>query len=89
MKWIKSQSIVKVIALWVMISFLGTSIAVPDSSYAQNLSGIQSSVNPSIIPVMLKGIKVLPNEPLRFDFIFDPGNSKLENTELKQTCRFS
>ncbi|MFH0753033.1 MAG: Fic family protein [Candidatus Omnitrophota bacterium] len=48
------------------------------SVYAQSaltlpLPGMRVSLSPAAQPPLLKGIKVYPNEPLRFDFILDRG----------------
>ncbi len=41
-------------------------------------------LSPGFHPVVLKGIKVYPQNPFHFDFIIDTGNSKLKEKELKQ-----
>ena len=42
------------------------------------------SLSPGFTPVMLKGIKINPENPLQIDFIVDTGNSKFKEEELKQ-----
>ena len=42
--------------------------------------GLTQGFNPAVI----KGLKVFEDNPLRFDFIVDAGDTKLQNEELKQ-----
>ena len=46
--------------------------------------GIMVSLSPAFAPPMLKGIKVHPDNPFRFDFILDKGDSQLGNDQLKE-----
>jgi len=45
--------------------------------------GVMVRLSPSFNPLILKGIKVHPDNPFRFDFILDKGDSRLNNDELK------
>ena len=45
--------------------------------------GVMVQLSPSFNPPILKGIKVHPNDPFRFDFILDKGDSELSNDQLK------
>jgi len=45
--------------------------------------GTMVSLSPAFAPPILKGIKVHPDNPFRFDFILDRGDSKLSNDALK------
>jgi len=66
--------------------FIHTALPVP--VYGQLLTlppvGQMVSISPSFTPVSIKGIKIFPDNPLRFDFIVDTGNSGLDagNAEL-------
>ncbi|MCP4652733.1 MAG: hypothetical protein GY858_05045 [Candidatus Omnitrophica bacterium] len=42
------------------------------------------TVSPDFTPAIIKGIKIDPNNPLRFDFIVDTGDSELNEQELKK-----
>ncbi|MEI8350109.1 MAG: hypothetical protein WCI77_08140, partial [Candidatus Omnitrophota bacterium] len=42
-------------------------------------------VSPAFNPLVLKGIKVYPDEPFKFDFILDSGDSTSSQKELKQS----
>ena len=46
--------------------------------------GVMVHLSPAFNPPILKGIKVNPNNPFRFEFILDQGDSKQNNDELKQ-----
>jgi len=45
--------------------------------------GILVPLSPKFSPPILKGIKVHPDNPFRFDFILNRGNSRLSNDALK------
>ncbi|MCR4337666.1 MAG: hypothetical protein NUV91_07680, partial [Candidatus Omnitrophica bacterium] len=47
-------------------------------------AGHPISLSQPFAPVLLKGIKVFPNEPLRFDFIMDRGDVLLEGKPLEE-----
>ena len=46
--------------------------------------GIRVSLSPAFNPSVLKGIKVHPDNPFRFDFILDKGDAYASNEELKE-----
>ena len=46
--------------------------------------GILVPLSPSFDPPILKGIKIRPDNPLRFDFILDKGEGQLSNDALKE-----
>lgn len=54
--------------------------------YAQSLSPLPKLVSPTPAhkPWALKGIKVYPDDPLRFDFLLEEGDLKLTEEELKK-----
>jgi len=45
--------------------------------------GVRISVSPLVDPPVLKGIKVHPDGPFRFDFILDKGDSGIADDQLK------
>ena len=45
--------------------------------------GVMVHLSPEFNPPILKGIKVYPDNPFRFDFILDKGDSQLSNDALK------
>jgi len=45
--------------------------------------GVMVHLSPAFNPPILKGIKVYPDNPFKFDFILDKGDSQLRNDQLK------
>ena len=41
------------------------------------------SLSPAFNPPVLKGIRVYPRNPLRFDFILDKGDERITNDQIK------
>ncbi|MBF0123208.1 MAG: class I SAM-dependent methyltransferase [Candidatus Omnitrophica bacterium] len=57
-------------------------------SYAQSVvpmppPGTMVSLSKAFVPPVFKGMKVYPNQPLRFDFVIDTGRASLAQEELK------
>ncbi|MBF0489072.1 MAG: hypothetical protein HQL15_00455 [Candidatus Omnitrophica bacterium] len=70
------------ISAWIIISFTASLIVVPQKSHAQeqlNLPkpGTMVNLSSTYVPVLVKGLKVHPENPLLFDFILDTGKSGL------------
>ncbi len=85
------------LALWVSISFLGTSIFLPPA-HAQSVDisglsfflpkpGTRVSLSPAFKPVLIKGLKVHPENPFMFDFIVDPGDERLSADNFKKVSQ--
>jgi len=78
----------RLISTWILVSFLTTGV-VPSGAYAQALNlpapGTMVSLTPAFMPVLMKGVRVYPENPLLFDFILDSGKSslKIESPEFK------
>lgn len=73
------------------ITFIGNTL-LPIPAFAQVASPVVSnlpisntmiSVSPGFSPMLLKGLKIFPEEPLKFDFIVDSGESGLEGEALE------
>jgi hypothetical protein len=45
--------------------------------------GVMVRLSPPLAPPILKGIKIHPDNPFRFDFVLDKGDSQLSNDVLK------
>lgn len=78
----------KSISALILLCFLSGQVFLPSTSYAQSIlnlptPGAMVSVSPGYVPLAIKGLKVYPENPFRFDFILDTGNSKLEGEALK------
>ncbi len=63
-------------------------LLVPPPVNAQQINlpapGVRVSLSPAFNPPVLKGLKVHPDNPFRFDFILDKGDSTLANDQLKE-----
>ncbi|MCR4336742.1 MAG: hypothetical protein NUV91_02910, partial [Candidatus Omnitrophica bacterium] len=84
----KNCFVQRILALFVMICW-GTNSLVPLSvAEAQSILGLHTSgVIPlsttQFSPVVLKGVKLSPTDPLRLDFIVDTGNTDLQGEKLR------
>ncbi len=74
----------------VLFCFFFGSCVLPNRASAQmftygNLPVPGSMVNSSahFIPVMIKGLKIYGNDPLKFDFILDSGNAKVSEADFQ------
>ncbi|MFH0754826.1 MAG: hypothetical protein V2A70_09690, partial [Candidatus Omnitrophota bacterium] len=64
----------RLISVFLVLAFFASDISV----YAQGIPllsepGMRVSLSPDLAPPLLKGIRVYPNDPFRFDFILDRG----------------
>ena len=79
----------RAIAFCALVAFLFNTVALPTRyAYAQeNLGlpapGVRVGLSPDFAPPVLKGIKVYPQNPFRFDFILSKGDSNASNEQLK------
>ncbi len=81
----------RIISVIVLFSFM-LSCVMPVQGYAQALSAVAFIPEPGVMvqpsaafaPAILKGMKVYPKDPLRFDFLIDTGNSALVSDGLEK-----
>ena len=73
----------------IAIAFFATAIIPP--SYAQSIAtlnlpmpGVMVPQSPAFVPVLLKGLTIHPEDPFRFDFIVDSGNTDFAQDEIKK-----
>ena len=77
------------------MAFLGNLVFPPQMAYAQSLWPVGSVINlpapgsmvplsPNFSPLLIKGIRIFPENPLRFDFIIDTGDTQLPHDQLKE-----
>jgi len=83
----KSYLTIKIIALAVILTFASSSLY-PSYALAQGVLGLPSpgtmvSLSPVFTPTILRGIRVYPDNSLKFDFIVDSGDTGLKGTALK------
>ena len=71
---------IKIAFIWVLMScFILSSIIVPQPVLAQSVNdlpvpGTMVNLSPAYAPVLLKGLKVNPQNPFKFEFIVDQGS---------------
>ncbi|MDD3375207.1 MAG: VWA domain-containing protein [Candidatus Omnitrophica bacterium] len=78
----------KIIAIFITVCFLST-VVIPREALAQGVFGLPApgamvSVSPNFVPTLLRGIKIYPDNPLKFDFMVDSGNTGLSGAELQK-----
>ena len=76
----------RMLILFVLVSFLFTSINVPfvcAKEFSLPAPGVMVPLSPAFGPAVLKGIKLDPKDPFRFHFFVDRGDSALSQAELK------
>ena len=76
----------KSLSVILVFTFVASSLMpVPKASAALGLPapGTMVNLSPAYMPVMIKGLKVHPENPLLFDFILDTGDNKLPTPRLK------
>jgi len=75
----------------ILIAFLFNSLGPISSAQAQDFAlpapGNMVRLSPEFDPPILKGIKVHLENPFRFDFILDKGDSQLSNNALKDESK--
>jgi len=83
---LKNLDLRKSIAIIILLAFLGQGLGLPKVQ-AQDMQlpvpGVRISLSPSLDPPVLKGIKVHLDDPFRFDFILDKGDSGIADDKLK------
>ena len=78
------------LSIWIIISFVSTLVIFPQRVYSQNFldlpaPGTMVSLSSTYTPVLIKGLKIDPTNPLALDFIIATGNSNLraQDAQLK------
>lgn len=74
----------KIVRYIIAVCFVSTAI-LPSYTFAQVLHAPSTlvSLSPAFTPVLLRGIKVYSDNPLKFDFIVDSGDTHVQGDELK------
>ncbi len=78
----------KGVSTLILLCFLSGQVFSPSIVSAQSvlnlpMPGAMVGISPSYVPIAIKGLKVYPDNPFRFDFILDTGNSRLEGQKLQ------
>src|SRR5258708_7620259 len=80
----------KAIFVGTLFAFLANFFVLP-SAQAQEIflpaPGVRVALSPGFNPAVLKGIKVHPENPFRFDFILDKGDSEDDSLPLAGRAR--
>ncbi|MFH0754125.1 MAG: hypothetical protein V2A70_06130, partial [Candidatus Omnitrophota bacterium] len=69
-------------------AFVFSGVAMPVRAHAQSVielpaPGMMVPVSDAYVPVMLRAVKIHPDQPLVFDFIVDSGNTKADQAMIK------
>src|ERR1700733_3113115 len=80
----KRRALIHIVILTAfLINALGPNPIAQAQDFKLPAPGVMVRLSPPLEPPMLKGIKVHPDNPFRFDFILDKGDSELSNDQLK------
>ena len=78
----------KLICAIVAVTFTALTVFPPPAMAQQMFSlpapGAMISPSPAFSPVILRGVKIHPDNPFQFDFLIDSGEAKLKEAELKE-----
>jgi len=78
------RSYVSIFAILVFITnIIGSLPQAQADDFRLPVPGVMVGLSPQFSPPILKGIKVHPDNPFKFDFILDHGDNKLSNDALK------
>jgi len=85
----KFNLLFKVLVSFAICVLLVNLIILPSRIQAEGVftlpaSGTMMTPTPAFIPAAIKGMQIFENNPLRFDFIIDTGQSELEDESLKK-----
>lgn len=84
----------RLVHAFLLVTFVSGQILPPSVALAQSssilnlpLPGAMVGISPNYVPIAVKGIKVFPDNPFRFDFILDTGNSQLDPQQLNDETK--
>jgi len=74
---------------FITLAFSLNSIILSPNAQSQNVSnlpppGTMISLSSPHVPIMLKGMKIYPQQPFRMDFIIDSGDENMDDATLKK-----
>ena len=83
-----SRTIYKTFCVLLAVCFASATV-LPSQVFAQSQlllpsPGSMVTASSAYIPPMIKGLQVFPNEPLRFDFVIDTGDSEFSEDEFEE-----
>ena len=79
----------KIVCLFVTAAFLLSNLVLPTGVSAQTLFnlpvlGTTVSLTPSFRPLTLSGLNLYPDNPFKFDFLVDQGDTTLKDEDLRR-----
>ncbi len=83
----------KLLSIWVLFCFSVVSFSSPVHSSSEKSSfvlpkpGTRVSLSQSVESILIKGLKIHPENPFVFDFIVDPGQEKAGADDFKKTTQ--
>ena len=85
----KKKFLFSAISRLIVFALSSSLIFSPTASYAQSIlnlpiPGTMITPSPAFVPVLLKGMTIHPDDPLKFDFIIDSGNTNFNSDEIKK-----
>ena len=88
---LKNNVVVRSVTAFTLVAFFFLSV-IPSQVLAQGVLGLPQPgamvpLSPSFYPVLLRGVQVHPDNPLRFDFIMDTGDTGLEGEAFKEEAQ--
>ena len=82
----KVKKCITMVILCVILPFF----SLPSPVLAQNLAlptpGTLISLSPQFSPLIIQGFKIHPDNPFKFDFIFDKGDSNIPKENFEKEC---
>jgi len=80
----------RLVAFTIILAFSASMVVSP--AQAQNMPympvpGNMVSLSPHFTPTIMRGIKIFPDNPLRFDFIIDTGTDDLRDQALREESK--
>jgi hypothetical protein len=79
-----------IFSLFLNVVFLSAQIYFPSLSFAQNTTlnlpppGTLVTQTKKYAPVIIRGVTINPNDPLKFDFVIDTGDTRLDGSALEE-----
>ncbi len=79
----------KIAAIVAMAAVLLNAVlpAYAQSAFLLPAVGAQVALSPAFTPLLLKAVKVNPDDPFQFDFIVEEGSARLQSDELKSQSK--
>ncbi len=89
----RNRTFNRVVSSFIAVTFILSSVVPPNRSYAQLIPeggvmlppvGSMLNLTKGFEPTLIKGITLYPDNPLKFDFIVDTGNTGMKDENLRK-----